>query len=393
MGESSATRPLTNVLAATESAGAVKHVYIHWPFCARKCPYCDFNSHAGRDAEQQRYADALIAEARTWAGRVRAATVFVGGGTPTYVDADGLERYLGGVRDALGLDDVSEWTIEANPGSLDRAKVRALRRVGVNRVSLGVQSFDDRHLKTLGRIHDAGDAVRGIELLREGGLPRFSLDLMLAVPGQGPADQERDIRRAIDLDPEHISAYVLTFEEGTAFTDLMRQGRLPAPDAERELAHLHRVITMLDDAGYERYEISNFAKAGAECLHNMAYWRNDSWIGIGAGAHSHVDGLRWANVSDPAVYALRVEESLAPTDWTERVDAPTRAFEHMMMGLRLAEGIDLRRVASATGVDFTERAELQELIEHELATYADGRLVLTPRGFDVANAVIQRFQP
>ncbi|MDJ0974253.1 MAG: radical SAM family heme chaperone HemW [Planctomycetota bacterium] len=395
MDGASTSADVVDVLAVTEGAPRIPHLYVHWPFCARKCPYCDFNSHAGRDAEHGRYAAALIEEARRWRGRVDARTVFVGGGTPTHVDAEGLERYLGGIAEALGFDAVEEWTIEANPGSLDRAKVRALRRVGVNRTSLGVQSFDDRHLKTLGRVHEASDAVRGIEILREGDMPRFSLDLILATPGQTLADQERDLQRAVDLEPEHVSAYVLTFEEGTAFTDLMRQGRMPAPDPDRELDHLHLACERLAAAGLARYEISNFARPGAESRHNLAYWRNADWIGIGAGAHSHVQGRRWANVADPAAYAGRIEAGALPTAWDEHVDAPNRALEFVLMGLRLTEGLDLATVEAATGIRYetTHKEELDELLRHGLVALEGRRLRLVGRGFDLANTVIQRLRP
>lgn len=381
--------------AGVEAAAPVPHLYVHWPFCARKCPYCDFNSHAGKDEIRTRYAEALIAEATRWRGLVKATTVFVGGGTPTYVDAEGLEHYLGGVRDALDLTEVAEWTIEANPGSLDAAKVEALLRVGVNRVSLGVQSFDDRHLHTLGRIHDGATALRAIEVLRTSGLPRFSLDLILATPGQSLADQEADLRQAIDLAPEHLSAYVLTFEEGTAFTRMLSQGLMDPPEPERELQHLHMARDALGTAGYARYEISNYAKAGCESQHNLAYWQNADWIGIGAGAHSHVAGVRWDNVKDPAVYARRVESGDLPTASSEQVGPDMRALEMLMMGLRLTVGVDLAKVEAVTGVRIEDRhvRDIDELAALGLIALEGRQLRLVGRGFDVANAIIGRFYP
>lgn len=374
----------------------IPHVYVHLPFCANKCPYCDFNSHAGRDGEQARYGDALALEAQRWKGLVDARTVFVGGGTPTHGDSAQIERTLGGVVEALDMHNVDEFTVEANPGSLSREKVRALRRVGVNRVSLGVQSFSDARLQTLGRIHNASDAVRGIELLREGGIPRFSLDLMLAVPGQSLAEQVRDVRRALDLEPEHISAYVLTYEPGTAFYRALQEGRHAHPEAERELAHLHAVCDVLGEAGYTRYEISNFARGEAVCLHNLAYWRSADWLGLGAGAHAHVDGLRWKNIDDPAAYARAVESGAAPEAWREQVDAETRAFEMLMMGLRLpGEGVDLGHVARQSGFDVGEAwaAPIEEHASGGFIAREGDRVCLTSRGLDVANAVIATFVP
>ena len=377
-------------LAAREGS-PVEHLYVHLPFCARKCPYCDFNSHAGRDDEQPAYIDALLQEARRWAPHLRPRTIFVGGGTPTHGSVAQLARLFDGLVETLNFGALEEYTVEANPGSLDRQKIRALKRSGVNRMSIGVQSFDDACLEALGRIHTATDAVRSVELLREGDMPRFSLDLMLATPGQDLAGQSRDLSRALDLDPEHISAYVLTFEEGTAFTRLMQEGRMAAPDAERELQHLHMTCARLEAAGYQRYEISNFAKPGAESRHNLAYWRNADWIGIGAGAHSHVEGLRWKNVDDPAGYARLLAAGEAPQAWHEAPHARARANEFLLMGLRLAEGVDLERINRMTGVDIaSERQQkIETLCDQGLAVQAGSVLALTARGMDVSNGVIR----
>lgn len=389
------TASLTHVRDATASDLAVPHLYVHFPFCARKCPYCDFNSHAGRDAEQAAYVGALMEEARRWRGRAALETVFIGGGTPTHVSASLLERYLDGVFEALGASSATEITIEANPGSLDREKVRVLRAMGVHRVSLGVQSFDDRHLAALGRVHVASDAVRGVELLREGGMPRFSVDLMLAVPNQTLGEQERDLARAIDLAPEHVSAYVLTFEEGTAFTKLMREGRMTPPDAERDVAHLHLACERFAAAGYGRYEISNFARPGAECRHNLAYWRNRKWLGIGAGAHSHVGDLRWKNVDDPATYTARIRSGEDPTDWSETIDPRTRLFECLMMGLRLIEGIDADAVTAYTGIDprVLHADEFASLEAEGLLEQEGAQVRLTSRGLDVSNRILVALAP
>jgi len=274
-------------------ARPIHHAYVHFPFCARKCPYCDFNSHAGRDGETDAYIEALLAEAEAYAHCARPRTLFVGGGTPTHCDAAQLERYLDGLRRTLGDEELVEFTVEANPGSVDVDKVRAMRRAGVNRVSLGAQSFDEAHLKSLGRIHAAEDTLRSADILRDGGMEHLSLDLILAVPRQTLAEQARDLEQVIAIDPEHVSAYILTYEPDTVFTRAMEAGRLPAPVDERDLAHLHMACAHLEAAGYARYEISNFARPGAESLHNLAYWRNADWLGLGAGAHAHVAGRRW----------------------------------------------------------------------------------------------------
>ncbi len=377
------------------SAAPLRHVYVHYPFCAHKCPYCDFNSHARRERDTDAYIDALIAEARAWQGLVEADTIFVGGGTPTHATPKQLERYLAGVLDALAPRDGAEITVEANPGSVDEEKADVLRRVGVDRVSLGAQSFHEHHLQALGRIHDADDTSRSVEVLRAGGIERISLDLILAVPHQTLDEQAADVERVLRLQPEHVSAYVLTYEEGTLFTRRMRQGRLPSPCPERELEHLHLVRDALSAAGLVRYEISNFARPGAESRHNLAYWRNADWLGLGAGAHSHVRGRRWKNVDDPAAYAQGIAETSDAPAWHEEVSSPWQLFESLMMGLRLVEGVDLDALHQRYGIDARD-AHAAALVRHEAAGFLEhdgARLRLTAEGLDVANAVIGDFVP
>lgn len=393
MTEQAAPRRTLDAAAALDDIRAVtpvQHLYVHVPFCVRKCPYCDFNSHAGRDEEMDRYLDALEAEARAFAPHVRAKTVFVGGGTPTHLPAPRLARLLR-ILAPLRARGPGEFTVEANPGSLDLEKVRVLRDGGVDRVSLGVQTFDDRHLKTLGRAHDAADAVRSLEVLHRGGLARLSLDLMLAIPEQTLGDQARDLARAVDCAPEHVSAYVLTYEPGTAFTKMRDEGRLPMPESDRELDHLHAACEAFAAAGLQRYEVSNFANPNAECLHNLAYWRNTDWIGIGAGAHSHCRGVRWKNVDDPAAYAGSVALGMQPIEWEERVDSSSQALEGLLMGLRLIEGVDLGYIADRSGVDprVVCRSSIAQFEQEGLLVHRDNRLRATARGLDLLDGVLR----
>jgi len=375
--------------------GPFAHVYVHFPFCARKCPYCDFNSHAGREAEIDAYIEALLSEARAWRDQVEARTIFIGGGTPTHCSAAQLEAYVAGLREALGAQDAGEVTIEANPGTLDAEKVAALERAGIDRVSLGAQSFDDEVLATLGRIHDAAATLRSCELVRTSRIARLSLDLILATPGQSLTAQERDLERLLELQPEHVSAYVLTFEPGTIFTRRLQQGRLPAPIAERDLAHLHLAVARLGAAGLDRYEISNFARPGCQCQHNLAYWRNLSWLGLGAGAHSHAAGRRWKNVEDPGAYIRAVAGRGERVQWREEMPTPVQLFESLMMGLRLIEGVNLEDLSRRHGLDVRGRLaaalgrqEAQGLIERNGAW-----LRLSERGLDLANSVLLDYLP
>ena len=374
----------------------IEHLYVHVPFCARKCPYCDFNSHAGRDGEIDAYLDALLAEAAAHARGLAPRTIFVGGGTPTHPSEAQLDRFLGGLVAGLDLSRLEEFTVEANPGTFTPGKVRALVRHGVDRVSLGVQSFDDRRLAVLGRIHDAGDAVRSVAMLREGGVRRVSLDLILATPGQTLGEQRRDVARAIALEPEHVSTYVLTFEEGTAFSKSLAEGRLPAPSDERDLAHLAEACAQLGEAGYRRYEVSNHARPGEESRHNLGYWRHRDWLGLGAGAHSHVDGVTWKNEDDPAGYARAIARTASARVFEERVDPRHALLEALMMGLRLLdEGVDLAALATRYGVD--PRVEHADAIGRHVrggTLEREGdRLRATPRGVDVLNRVLVDFVP
>ena len=378
------------------SAGpSVPHVYAHFPFCVQKCPYCDFNSHARREGEVGAYVEALLEETRRRAAGLEPTTIFVGGGTPTHADPEPLRRYLAGLRGTVGDRRLREFTVEANPGSVTADKVRALVDAGVTRVSLGAQSFDARHLRTLGRVHGPDDVARSLGLLRAGGLHRLSVDLILAIPGQSLEEQARDAEAALALGTDHLSAYVLTYEEGTPFTRWMREGRLPAPDEDREIEHQRLLVERFTARGLARYEISNFARPGAECLHNLGYWRNANWWGLGAGAHGHVDGRRWKNLSDPAAYAASVRATGGAEEWAETSDAPTRLFESLMMGLRLVQGIDLDDVARRTGLDprATHAETLAKHVADGLLTLSRARLAPTERGLDLASYVARSFLP
>lgn len=371
------------------------HVYVHVPFCAQKCAYCDFNSYAGREGEMDAVVDALLAEARGRLDGRSARTLYVGGGTPTFLDARRLARLLEGAREAAGAADLVEFSVEANPGTLDAEKAGVLARAGVTRVSLGAQSFSDRHLATLGRIHSAADVPRAVGLIRSAGIRDLSLDLILALPGQTLAEQDEDLGAAVSLAPAHVSAYVLSIEERTPFARAVAEGRLPPPDPDREARHLDLAVRRLAAAGLERYEVSNFARPGHACRHNLGYWRDADWAGIGPGAHSHRGSLRWKNVDDPADYAARIRRAGTAVAWVECAPAEVALFEALMMGLRLVEGVDLDDLARRTGCD--ARALHAEAIachvEGGRLAREGGRLRPTARGLSVLSRVLTDFVP
>jgi oxygen-independent coproporphyrinogen-3 oxidase len=370
-------------------------VYVHVPFCARKCPYCDFASYAGRDDEQDAVVTAILAEARTRLDGSGARTLYVGGGTPTHLDAARLHRLLDGVRTAMGRPPPEEFTVEANPGTLDATKLDALVRAGVTRVSLGAQSFDDDVLARLGRIHRAEDTRRAVRAVRAAAIDDLSLDLILAAPGQDLRAQEADLEAAISLAPDHVSAYVLTVEAGTPLARAVERGEVAAPDADREAAHLALAVRVLEASGFRRYEVSNYARPGRPCRHNLAYWRGADWIGLGPGAHTHVRPRRSKNVDDPAEYVARIGRGGLAAEWVETAPPEVVLFEALLMGLRLVDGVDLQELTERTGRDPRRLfgVAIARHAEAGLLVREGDRLRATARGLDLLSRVLVDFVP
>lgn len=381
-------------------------LYIHIPFCIAKCGYCDFNSYAldtllekGHAEEDwaRRYADALTEEikSRTEAfsleGR-EVGTIFFGGGTPSLFPAEETRRILDLVAATFDLGPDCEITLEANPGAAEAERFGALREAGVNRISIGVQTFDDKALKRLDRVHTGDDAERAFRSAREAGFANVSLDLMFGIPYQTIEAAAHDIECALGLGPEHLSAYELTIEPGTAFHARQARGELNGlPDEETALRMWELRDSALSQAGYERYEISNFARPGFACRHNLNYWRRGDYLGLGAGAHSLMAGERLWNHARPDVYAQNAGD---PTVGEERVDDPQKALgEALMLGLRVKEGVSLGRLAQECGADPEEAfGELfRELENSGLVARENGRLRLSDKGTLLANQVLAKF--
>jgi len=364
-------------------------LYVHIPFCETKCPYCDFNSFAvaGRDVDG--YLDALSRECDARGLPRDPATIFIGGGTPTVVEPRQLERYLAGLLRDVRPDASREFTVEANPGSLTAEKVGILRSFGVNRLSIGAQSFFDRHLRTLGRVHGAAQIEEAYGLARDGGIEQVNLDFIFAVPGLTVREWVETLARAAALGPDHLSCYALIFEPGTEFFARRAAGSMRPADERVELAMFRLTERVLRRRGYLRYEISNFARPGRECRHNLVYWRNESYLGVGAGAHSHLGGERLANERNLARYAASVRERGDAIVMRERLSAEGAAREAVVLGLRTAEGVDLDRVARRYGID-VERlfgATVRRMRQGRFVE-PSGNLRLARRGWRVADEVM-----
>ena len=380
-------------------------LYLHLPFCLSKCHYCDFNSRplGGDEYLLERYLAGmrreleLRSQVEDTAGR-DAQTLYFGGGTPTLASAQQLTELITVSRTCFPFEESAEISIEANPGTVEETKLQALRQAGVNRLSLGVQSLDDILLRFIGRTHTAEDARRAIELARSAGFDNLSLDLMFAIPGQSEAQWAKTLEVAISFQPEHLSVYGMTIEPGTRFEELARRGELAPCGEEQELAMFQQARRVLSEAGYEHYEISYYARwaeknANRRCRHNVIYWTDGDYLGVGAGAHSCINGVRWANHPSPECYLELVEADLLPVAWVERL-SPRRALgQAIMLNLRLGEGVQLEELGKRYGLEAKAvfAKQITSLTEHGLAELEAGRLRLSERGLPLANEVLIRF--
>jgi oxygen-independent coproporphyrinogen-3 oxidase len=383
--------------ALQELAGGTRAfgIYVHVPFCASRCGYCDFNTYTPSElggATQESYVDSVLAElalaTRVLDGAAPAVqTVFVGGGTPTLLAPDDLARILAGIDQAFGLAPDAEVTTEANPESVTPASLRALRQAGFTRISLGMQSVAPHVLAVLDRRHTPGRATQAAEEARTAGFAHVNLDLIYGTPGERPEDFAASLDAAVAAGVDHVSAYALTVEEGTRLSARVRRGELPAPDddvaADRYLAAEERLTA----AGFAWYEVSNWARSpGSVCRHNLGYWRGDHWWGLGPGAHSHVGGVRWWNVRHPAAYARRLADGRTPAQAREVLTTEQRHVEEVMLLVRLADGLPLDRLTEP-GRAAAVRCVAEGLLEPE--AHAAGRAVLTLRGRLLADAVVR----
>jgi len=376
-------------------------LYIHFPFCLKKCLYCDFNSLAGSRIKAGDYIAAAVREmalrAEKVAAPVSAPTLYIGGGTPSLMEPSLVGRLIDTAARLYGLAAGAEITLEANPGTLTAEKLAGYRAAGVNRLSLGVQSFDDAMLGVLGRVHTAREALDSYATARATGFVNIGIDLIHSLPGQTPEMWRGELTRAIDLGPEHVSAYGLTVEEGTPFQRLESDGRLSLPDEDAAVTMFRETGAVLGRAGYERYEISNFARPGFRSRHNQVYWRRGNYLGFGAGAHSFLRspgfGVRWRNPLSPEAYLGAVSCAVIPEEDMTTLAERDAMSEFFFLGLRLREGVEEAQFCRDFGrtVEEAYREELTELLAEGLIEREAGFLRLSERGLLLANRVFMRF--
>ena len=412
--------PLHDGAGMTDNTQAGLHsvpgmsLYVHVPFCKTKCPYCDFNTYQGIENLMGPYLKAVTLEMSLWGemlGQPKVNTVFFGGGTPSYLPPGHVQQVLATADSSFSVSPDAEITIEANPGDLDQTACEALLRQGVNRLSIGVQSLDNGLLTLLGRRHTADEAVAAFQAARNAGFSNVNLDLMYGLPHQALSQWEDTLERLLDQSPAHISLYCLTLEEGTPLHRWVEQGKLPGPDPDLAADMYHHAESALELGGYHHYEISNWCLPGLESRHNMAYWLNDQYLGVGPGAHSSLAHHRFWDISSPVRYVAEVErwtasgahpagvisadvlDGIPPVGGYEYCGGDTACAETMILGLRLLDGMDLEAVSAGLGVDLASRyeAEIRDSVDLGLLERQDNILRLTRPAYLIANQVFTRF--
>ena len=375
----------------------VRHIYVHIPFCARICPYCAFYKDLLDRSQTSRFCEALLRELGNLAGTRRCSvrseqradstllpsTIYFGGGTPTALNIAQLESLLRGFHEKLELSQLVEWTIEANPGSVSARKAALLKKFGVNRISLGVQSWDEKLLKLLGRDHNAQQAEESFRILREAGFTNVNVDLMFGLPGQTIDQWRATLEKTIALQPEHISTYCLTYEEDTEFFLRHARGEF-RQDADADAEFFETTMAILEETGYDHYEISNYARPGLESVHNRAYWLGEDYLGIGPSAVSTIGMQRWQNVCDYRAYIDRVlcEESARGS--SETLTNEMKRTERIALGLRTREGISASELK-----DFGQN--IDQLVTLKLLRKSNGNFLLTRKGKVLADSVAEAF--
>ena len=368
-----------------DESGAIRHVYVHIPFCARICPYCAFYKELLDRSQTRRFCEAILRELEGAAAQsaIVPTTIYFGGGTPTALTTPQLDYLLTGFRRALDLSELVEWTTEANPGSVSLAKATLLRKLGISRISLGVQSWDDDLLKLLGREHNAKQAEQSFRIFRRAGFANINIDLMFGLPGQTIGQWRETLERTIALEPEHVSTYCLTYEEDTEFFLRHARGEF-RQDSDADAEFLEVAMSMLEVRGYEHYEISNYARPGFRSAHNRAYWSGSDYLGVGPSAFSTVGMSRWQNVSDFRGYADAVLSGQSTISSVEQLTAKMKRAERIALGLRTIDGAPSKLLEPFPN-------ETREFVRLGLLQEARGSFLLTRAGKALADSVAEAF--
>lgn len=371
-------------------------LYIHVPFCSTKCNYCDFNSYAGRLDTAESYFDALKKEIELYYNTMRynlIDTIFIGGGTPSCVNQKHINEVLNLCKIKFNISEACEISIESNPGTLDIEKLTSYQKSGINRISIGLQAYQNKLLKYLGRRHSTEDFIVSVELAKKAGFLNINADVIFGIPGQTMRDWAETLKVLVDLDITHISAYSLKIEEGTRFGDMLENGELIQVEDELDRNMYHYAIDYLKENGFIQYELSNFSKEGYECRHNLTYWKCVDYLGLGAGAHSLLEGERFSNKYTIEKYINAIEKGLKPVEERYQMEFSDRVAEYMFLGLRLNEGINNSEFKKLFGQDMFSMYEesFKELQQKKLIGICGERVSLTRLGLDLANQVFVKF--
>ena len=372
-------------------------LYLHFPFCISKCPYCDFNSYQLKEDNQiSSYISALYQEITAYSQKLKKRnikTIYLGGGTPTILSGTQIRNLLEFCKVKFTIDKNAEITIEANPGTLDGEKLKLLIESGINRLSLGAQSFNNLFLKKLGRIHNTQEIIDSYYLAREKGFNNINIDIMFALPDQTTEDLQDTLKKAVSLKPDHLSLYNLTIKPGTEYYKEYKRGKLKLPTEDEEFEMYNWAINYLEENGFEHYEIANFAHPHKRSKHNLIYWKNKPYLGIGAGAYSFIRGYRYMNFKDPERYIKKVMSGKLPVDNGEKLSLRKRMIETIILGLRTKDGVSYKEYKTRFKVDInnTFHKQIKKLVNLDLLQKDDYKIKLTKKGIFLANIVFREF--
>lgn len=364
-------------------------LYVHIPFCKKKCFYCDFNSYENCENLVDSYIEALIRELSMYTdkGEYQFKTIFIGGGTPTLINSYLIRKIIENVRPFIQSD--AEISIECNPGTADNIKMKHYFDLGINRISIGLQAWQDSILRRIGRIHTKDEFLYTLYNAKKAGFKNINIDLMFSLPYQSKEEWEETLREVIKLDVEHISCYSLKLEEGTKLYELYKNGIIDIPNDETDRDMYKRAIEILEKNDFYQYEISNFSKPNFECKHNLIYWKNEEYIGVGTGSHSKIDNRRFWNCPNINQYIKSLDEGVLPQSGEEFVSKDESMWETIILGLRLNRGINIDSFEKKYNIDFINKygKKVESLISENLVTMENGRIFLTPKGRDLSNKV------